>query len=389
MRKLINISFSPNTRRKDLLANLTLFSFTWYLEKVEKLFEQKFSGSRAFTFNYARSGLYVLLKSLKLESNDEVLALGFTCIAATNPIVWAGAKVKYVKVDPATLNFDLADLKANISQNTKAILFQHTFGNSRGIDEVVQLCKEHNVLLIEDCANTTFGLHKGKMLGSFGDASIFSFGRDKPFSGVSGGLVLINNLELFDSFDKEYRKCRSSNENWEFQQFVYPIVWAFIKFIHKYTPGKLWMVFHKIFEILGLLVRPNTKGEKLGKRPKYIPALMANRLAKLAYVQLLDADEINEHRKMITGIYRSSLSTFSYEEGNVLLRFPIFVEKKEELLKFMRANDVYLGDWFSLNDACITDMEISKKVVNLPTHINVTQEDAYNIIRLLQEFNAG
>jgi len=198
MKKLIYTSFSPNTRLGDLVLNLKLlFLPSMWLngscsERVAKIFEERFHDHKAWTFNYARSGMYVLFKSLNLKNTDEILVQGYTCVAAVNPVIWSGGKIVYVDIDAKSGNMDIDDLRRKISDKTKVILFQYTYGCSHGIDDVKKICQEKGITLIEDCTNTIFGKHSDRLIGSFGDASIFSFGRDKAVSGVDGGLILIN-----------------------------------------------------------------------------------------------------------------------------------------------------------------------------------------------------
>jgi len=161
--KLIYTSYSPNTRTKDLLVNLKALLQPWawqkgqYQDRIINWFKSQYGASSAFTFNYARSALYVLFKSLNLNPDDEVIVQGFTCVAAVNPIRWAGAKVKFVDIDPDTLSLGSKKLKEAVNPHTKAILVQHTFGIPGPIEEVVELAKDQNIIVIEDCANTILG----------------------------------------------------------------------------------------------------------------------------------------------------------------------------------------------------------------------------------------
>jgi len=152
MKSLIHTSYSPNTRIKDLLLNKLLLSLPiiWKRGNGQKNISQWFSHhynvKDVFTFNYARSGMYVLFKTLfddpKTRRETSVAIQGFTCVAAVNPVIWAGYKIKYIDIDPKTLNMSLDDLKKKIDESTKVVMFQHTLGNSTGIEEIANFCKE-------------------------------------------------------------------------------------------------------------------------------------------------------------------------------------------------------------------------------------------------------
>ncbi|MFZ2664368.1 MAG: DegT/DnrJ/EryC1/StrS family aminotransferase [Patescibacteria group bacterium] len=413
MKKLIYTSFSPNTRFKDLLLNIGILFTPWawksgsYHEKVEKIFTDRFPSSKAFTLNYARSGMYVLFKSLGI-SNRSVMVQGYTCVVAVSPVKGSGAEVVYVDIDPKTGNLSVEDLKRKITNKTNVVMFQYTYGSSCGIEEVVKLCKEKNLFLVEDCTNTIFGKHKDKLIGSFGDASIFSFGRDKAVSGVDGGLILINNEKILQSFMKEYDKLRYPSLSWIAHELTYPILWFLIKRLFNIKIGKL---IHLIFTRLGILTKATSESEKRCEVLESSVCLMPNCLAHLAYNQLKDIDEINNHRKKIVEIYKNELNgikrldLFDYENGNVLLRYSLKIkdERRNELVEYMRKRSVYLGDWYTtpiapkevdLNlagynpDVCSNSELVCKEIVNLPTHINISEKDAEFIANSIKDFYA-
>jgi len=413
MKKLIYTSFSPNTRFKDIVLNLGLLlnPFRWFKgccgEEVIKIFENRFPSYTAFTFNYARSGMYVLFRSLNFKKNDEVLVQGYTCVAAINPVIWSGGKVVYVDIDPLTGNMDINDLNRKISENTRMIMFQHTYGCSSGIEEVADICKDKKIALVEDCTNTIFGKHRDRLIGSYGDASVFSFGRDKAVSGVDGGLILIDKKSPFISVDKmniESERMNKPSNKWVFLELIYPLIWYLIK---KFYNLKLGKFIHFTSTRLGLISKATSNNEKKGLIEKNIPSLLPNALACLTLRQLNDIEAINDHRKKIVDIYKKGLSdivgleSLLIIDGNVPLRYTVTVENRESLVKFLKNNNIYVGDWYTTPIApAEVDMEsvgyivgmcpmseiFCSKVLNLPNHVNINENDAQKIVNLIREF---
>ncbi len=95
-----------------------------------------------------------ILNSLGLEKDSEVLLQAFTCNAAVNPIIWSGLKPVFVDVNEETFNMDAEDLRRKISSKSKAVMVQHTFGLPAYMDEILEICQQNNLILIEDCAHS-------------------------------------------------------------------------------------------------------------------------------------------------------------------------------------------------------------------------------------------
>src|SRR3989344_2324062 len=160
MFKPISISLSPNTEKDDVwLAFKLLFQpWRWKTGSVEVILQQKFREflgvKYAFTFNSGRSALMAILDSLGLEKGDEVLLQAFTCNAVPNPIIWDGFKPIYVDCDEKTFNMDIDNLKRKITDKSRALIVQHTFGLPAEMDEIIEICRQNGLILIEDCAHS-------------------------------------------------------------------------------------------------------------------------------------------------------------------------------------------------------------------------------------------
>jgi len=196
MIKPISISLSPNTEKEDIWLAFKLIFQCWKwkkgesIEELEEAFKRYFGRKHALSFNSGRSAFLALLNSLGLEQEDEVLLQAFTCNAAVNPIIWAGLKPVYLDCNEATFNIDIEDLKRKITEKSKVVMVQHTFGLPAEMDEILRVCQENNLILVEDCAHSLGVAYQGRKVGTFGKAAFFSFSRDKVISSVYGGIVI-------------------------------------------------------------------------------------------------------------------------------------------------------------------------------------------------------
>src|SRR3989344_1363785 len=125
-------------------------------------------------FSLGRNAMYVACRGLGLKAGDEVLTPAFDCDGTLQPFKVLGLKLTFFRIDPYTFEVDLEDLKQKISSKTKLIHIVNYFGIPQSWDRLKIFRKEYGVPILEDNAHSLFSSYKGKKLGTFGDASIFS-----------------------------------------------------------------------------------------------------------------------------------------------------------------------------------------------------------------------
>lgn len=411
--KPISISLSPNTQIDDVLLALKLIFCPWSykkgkaIEKLENEFKKYFNVKHAISFNSGRSSLFAILKSLELRLESEVMLQAFTCNAASNPIIWAGLEPKYVDCDKKDFNIDIKDLKLKMTPKSKAIIVQHTFGMPANMKEICDFAKENNLILIEDCAHSLGAEYDGKKIGTFSKAAFFSFSRDKIISSVYGGMVITNNDDLADKIMKFQKEIKFPSYFWIFQQLLHPVLMNLIilpiySFINL---GKIFLVFFQICHILSKAVHWK---EKRGRMPSYFPKKMPDALAILAFRQFKKLEAFNNHRKMIVDFYYENIKNKSYtlserfpERKSVFLRFTLMHPKAHQIIwQAWKDNNILIGDWYTtpiapfdtrLEDvkyqkgSCPTAEALAKSTFNLPTHINISLNDAKKVVDFLEK----
>ena len=144
------------------------------------------------------TAIHLALKSINIKEGDEVICPALTFIAPANMIALSGAKLVLVDIDPKTMTIDPDKIKKSITKKTKAIVVVHQFGHSSHMDEIMEIAREHNLKIIEDNAESLGGKYKGKLLGSIGDISTFSFFANKIMTTGEGGAILTNDDSIAD-----------------------------------------------------------------------------------------------------------------------------------------------------------------------------------------------
>jgi CDP-6-deoxy-D-xylo-4-hexulose-3-dehydrase len=152
----------------------------------------------------------VSLGDRQMKPGDEVITLAAGFPTTVNPIIQHGCVPVFVDVELGTYNVDVAALEAAIGPKTKAIMIAHTLGNPFNVERVQELCKKHNLWLVEDCCDAVGSTFKDRKCGTFGDIATTSFYPAHHMTMGEGGAVLINSpklKKLAESFRDWGRDC--------------------------------------------------------------------------------------------------------------------------------------------------------------------------------------
>ena len=193
-----------------------------------KILEESFSSlvnkKYALAISNATVGLEYSLKCLDLNKNDEVIVTPRSYYSSASCILKCGAKPVFADIDLFSQNITYDSIKKNITNKTKAIICVHLGGNPAEIDKIKHLSKKNKIFLIEDCSQAHGARYKNKVLGSFGDIAIWSFCNDKIISSGEGGMVCLDNKDLYKKFwslrdigknyDKFFKKSSNNYFKW-------------------------------------------------------------------------------------------------------------------------------------------------------------------------------
>jgi len=147
--------------------------------------------------NSGTDALYLALRACGIGAGDEVITTPFTFIATSETISAVGAKPVFVDIDQTTLNLDLQQIEAAITPQTKAIIPVHLFGQPVNMTELMGMATTHNLLVIEDCAQSTGATWQGEKVGSIGHIGCFSFYPTKNLGGCGdGGAITTNDAQM-------------------------------------------------------------------------------------------------------------------------------------------------------------------------------------------------
>lgn len=169
-----------------------------FINEFETAFA-KFVGTRhGTTVCNGTVALHLALEALGIGEGDEVIVPTLTYIASVNAITYTGAKAVFVDSLPDSWQMNPEDVVKKITASTRAIMCVHLYGHPCDMEKLVNVAKDNNLFLIEDCAEAVGSKYKGEHVGTFGDVATFSFYGNKTITTGEGGMVVTNDETLYD-----------------------------------------------------------------------------------------------------------------------------------------------------------------------------------------------
>lgn len=172
----------------------------WKSKELEAAICSTFGCLYAQLTSSGTSALTTAMSALGIGYGDEVITPSFTFVASFEAVLSVGAVPVLVDVDD-TLTLDPAAVRRAITPKTKAIMPVHMCGSMADLDALAAICKEHNLILLEDACQSIGGSYKGKSLGTIGDAGTFSFDFVKTMTCAEGGVVMTNREDIYVKSD--------------------------------------------------------------------------------------------------------------------------------------------------------------------------------------------
>jgi len=359
--------------------------------------------SRIFLYWKGRIALYAILKAMGIGKDDEVVLPAFTCVVVPNAILYLGAKPVYADIDLKTYNVSFETIKKTVTNKTKAIICQNTFGLSTDIEEITEFAKEKNIFTIEDCTHGFGGNYNHKPNGSYCDAAFYSTQWNKPFSTGTGGFALINNLKLLEPLQTINQNLITPSLKQRFSLKLLYFVREKLLNRHSY-----WLLI-KFYRFLSKhnLVLGSSSGEEITSitmPPNYFMKLSEVQIKK-GIENLKTLPNILKRRKENAQIYTEYLMSrnknhvpFSLFENHSFLKYPLLVENREEIFRLAEKHKIELGEWFNsplhpvqsefehwqLNSELYPNAVFAgKRMINLPTDIKKTT----NILKFMQKID--
>lgn len=363
------VLFYPYIPKKSLKILENRLSTRWIgqgpmVDKFEKKFSELFlNGQECVSTGSGTDALHLAYILAGIKKNDEVITPVFTCTATNIPLLYIGAKIKFVDADPNTMNICIKDLKKKITKKTKAIICVHYGGIPCDMDEIKKIAKKNKIKVIEDAAQALGGKYNKQNIGTISDFTTFSFQAIKHITTGDGGMLCIKDKKLIEKAKR--------------------IRWFGID--RKKKQLGIWK--NDIKEI-GFKYQLTDLGASIG------------------YQSLIDFKKIISHRIKIYNTYLKNLSQnpkvtcvhdFDNKKKCAAWLFTVLVKNKDYLQKKLREKNIetnqvhFRNDKYSIFKKFVKKQsfknmdKIENQYLVLPIHTKVSVKDAKYICELINK----
>ncbi|MBN1762913.1 MAG: DegT/DnrJ/EryC1/StrS family aminotransferase [Methanomicrobia archaeon] len=333
--------------------------------RFEELISDYVGTEYAVAFNSGTSALHAALLAYGIQHGDEVIVPSFTFIATANAPLFVGAKPVFADIEEETYGLDPEDVKEKITGKTKAIMPIHYGGCSCKLRELKEIADDHDLILIEDAAESLGAKVGDEMAGTFGDAAMFSFCQNKLVTTGEGGVILTDSKKIANKL----RLFRSHGRLETSDYFS--------------SPDSLDYV------TLGYNFR------------------MSNITAALGISQLKKVNEIIERRRENAKFMSAKLSKLDYvttpkppnEYFHVYQMYTVRAKNRDGLINYLAKNGIltkvyfhpvhltkFYTDVLGYSSKLETTERIAKEVVTLPMYPALTKEEIDLIVSEVKKF---
>ena len=366
--------FEPVISDNSIKAVSEVLGSGWIgLGPKTKEFEDNFSEyigvKYTVALNSCTSALHLAMKLIGIKAGDEVITTPFTFVSTNHAILYEGGMPVFADVQEDTLNIDPKDIVNKITPKTKAIICVHFAGYPCDMNEIYDIARVYNLVVIEDAAHAAGASYQGKKVGSISSITCFSFHAVKNLPMGDGGAITTNN----EFFNDRLRKLRWLGIN---------------KDTFKRTE----------IDDLGMNVRAYAWKYDVEEVGYKYHMNDINAVIGIEELKLLDKN--NDRRREIGQMYYEGLKNvdgvelLKYKDDRITSQhtFVIKVDRRDYLITHLKNNGVNPGVHYQRNDYYSmynkTDLKVVEKVqdrlLSLPVHLGLSNDDVEHVINLIR-----
>lgn len=328
-----------------------------FSKRCHDFFQTRYGIRKALLTTSCTDALEMCALLIDVQPGDEIIMPSFTFVSTANAFVLRGAKIVFADCEPHSPNVDVTTLADLITPRTRAIVLVHYAGIACDMDPVLDLCRTHNLFLIEDAAQAIESFYKGRPLGSIGHLAAFSFHETKNVISGEGGLLAVNDERFLQRAEiiREKGTNRSAFFRGEVDKYgwvdvgssflpseiIAAFLWGQLEHLERIQEKRkaLWNVYHSTLEPLesaGHIERPHIPEFATNNGHMYY-IVCHDIVARTALIEHLKRNDIyavfhyqSLHRSpFYASRHDGRALTQSDRYSDCLLRLPMYFELKE------------------------------------------------------------
>lgn len=342
---------------------------------------------------YAK-GRHALSEAMRIAVHAQpdrpgVVINGLTCSVVVDAVLAAEATLVFADIAPPSLDFsaDTLDMLCRNDPTIGTVVVQNTFGVPVDIAAIEAVARQHQLIVIEDVAHAVGQRYAdGREVGTVGDMTMLSFGRDKLLDVVNGGALIVRTEQLRRHADEPTRLPRSIDQ---FRDRIYPMLTWFVRRTFSIGLGKAIMV-TMYRSRLAIRSSDGTVDRRL-TLPNWQIALVLKRLATI--------DILNDQRRSRMDTYERYLGDELLSSGGTLRATIRRTDRTALLRRFKKAGFELADTWYDApigpkrkfrsynypTADCPQAVEAASQLINLPTHREITEDDAIRLAEIVRQ----
>lgn len=220
---------SPTMHGEELKYITEAYKTNWMstigqnINETEEMICSKVGCHHAVALSSGTAALHLAMKLAGIKSGDYVFCSDMTFSATVNPVVYEGGIPIFIDTEYDTWNMDPKALEKafELYPEVKVVVLVHLYGTPGKVDEIKEICKKYNAILIEDAAESLGATYKGNQTGTFGNYNVISFNGNKIITGSSGGMLLTDDLEAANKARKWSTQSRENAPWYQHEELGY------------------------------------------------------------------------------------------------------------------------------------------------------------------------
>lgn len=359
------------------------------INEIEKRIAEKIGCNYAVALSSGTAAIHLAVKLAGIKPNEKVFCSDMTFAASVNPVVYEGGVPIFIDAEYDTWNMDPKALKKafELFPDVKVVIVAYLYGTPGKIDELKNICDEHEAILIEDAAESLGATYKGKQTGSFGSFNAISFNGNKIITGSSGGMFLTDSKDAADKVRKWSTQSREQapwyqheelGYNYRMSNVIAGILRGQLPYLEKHIAQKkaIYERYKEGFKELPVQMNPI---DFQNSKPNYwLSCMTINKEAMCKQARNnLSASYVSEHGKSCPTEILETLAKFN-AEGRPIWK-PMHMQPIYNSNVFITENGIQ-----DKNKSHDVGSDIFERGLCLPSDNKMTEEEQDIIIRIIR-----